>query len=227
MFKTSLLIMRTHVDNHGAIIASCDSDVLQFERDTYSYVWPRDGAICAMAFDAAGFQEVSRLFFEFCNRAITNDGYFKHKYWSDGSVGSSWHALVDGKGEPQLPIQLDETALVLYALWKHFQKYRDLEFINKVYPRLVVGGVHAGYKDPKTGLPKPSFVGGASRHFHVNGSLRLLSVIFAAKFAKVFYDSKRQEELNAVVGQMRSDDVALVRPQAWKVCQGYSHRRKR
>ncbi len=35
MFKTSLLIMRTHVDNHGAIVSSCDSDVLQFNRDTY------------------------------------------------------------------------------------------------------------------------------------------------------------------------------------------------
>lgn len=92
LFKASLLIMRTHVDNRGAIVSSCDSDVLQFNRDTYSYVWPRDGAICAMAFDAAGFQEVSRLFFEFCSRVITDEGYFMHKYWSDGSVGSSWHA---------------------------------------------------------------------------------------------------------------------------------------
>lgn len=95
MFKTSLLIMRTHVDNQGAIISSCDSDVLHFNRDTYSYVWPRDGAICAIAFDMAGFQEVSRLFFEFCNRVISDEGYFMHKYWSDGSPGSSWHALID------------------------------------------------------------------------------------------------------------------------------------
>jgi GH15 family glucan-1,4-alpha-glucosidase len=207
MFKTSLLIMRTHVDNHGAIIASCDSDVLQFERDTYSYVWPRDGAICAMAFDAAGFQEVSRLFFEFCNRAITDEGYFRHKYWSDGSVGSSWHALVDGKGDPQLPIQLDETALVLYALWKHFQKYRDLEFISKVYPRLVVKAAEfmQSYKDPKTGLPKASFDLWEEQAgtFTSTAACVCSALSSAAKFAKVFYDSKRQEELNAVVGQMR------------------------
>jgi GH15 family glucan-1,4-alpha-glucosidase len=38
LYKRSLLIMRTHVDENGAIIASCDSDVLQFNRDTYSYV---------------------------------------------------------------------------------------------------------------------------------------------------------------------------------------------
>jgi GH15 family glucan-1,4-alpha-glucosidase len=207
LFKTSLLIMRTHVDNHGAIISSCDSDVLQFNRDTYSYVWPRDGAICAMAFDAAGFQEVSRLFFEFCNRAITDEGYFKHKYWSDGSVGSSWHALVDGKRQAQLPIQLDETALVLYSLWRHFQRYRDLEFISKVYPRLVIRASEflQNYRDLETGLPKASFDLWEEQAgvFTSTAACVCSALSSAARFAKVFYDSKRQEELNAVVAQMK------------------------
>jgi GH15 family glucan-1,4-alpha-glucosidase len=72
MLKRSLLIMRAHVDKGGGIVASCDTDVLQFpSTDTYSYVWPRDGAIVAMAFDQAGFGEVSRQFFDFCHRAIS------------------------------------------------------------------------------------------------------------------------------------------------------------
>ena len=62
--------MRSHVDNGGGIISSCDSDLLQFNRDTYSYVWPRDGAIIAMAFDMAGFPEVARMFFRFCDKNI-------------------------------------------------------------------------------------------------------------------------------------------------------------
>ena len=207
LFKTSLLIMRTHVDNRGAIISSCDSDVLQFNRDTYSYVWPRDGAICAMAFDAAGFQEVSRLFFEFCSRAVTDEGYFMHKYWPDGSVGSSWHALIDDSGNLQLPIQLDETALVLYALWKHFQKFRDLEFISQVYPRLVVKPAQfmQNYIDPETGLPKPSFDMWEEKTgtFTATAACVCSALSSAAKFAKVFYDSKRQEELNAVASRMK------------------------
>lgn len=207
LFKASLLIMRTHVDNHGAIISSCDSDVLQFNRDTYSYVWPRDAAVCAMAFDAAGFQEVSRLFFEFCDRAITDEGYFKHKYWSDGSAGSSWHALITGNGEPQLPIQLDETALVLHALWKHFQKYRDLEFISRIYPRLVVKASEflQSYRDTQTGLPKPSFDLWEEQAGTFTSTVACVcsALSSAAKFAKVFYNSKRQEELNAVVGEMK------------------------
>jgi len=207
MFKTSLLIMRSHVGNNGAIISSCDSDVLQFNRDTYSYVWPRDGAICALAFDMAGFQEVSRLFFEFCNRVITDEGYFRHKYWPDGSVGSSWHALVDADGEAQLPIQLDETALVTYALWKHFQKYRDLEFISKVYPRLVLRATEflLNYRDKETGLPKFSFDMWEEKSgiFTSTTSTVCAALSSAAKFAKVFYDSKRQEALNEVTTQMK------------------------
>jgi GH15 family glucan-1,4-alpha-glucosidase len=207
LFKASLMIMRTHIDNRGAIISSCDSDVLQFNRDTYAYMWPRDAAVCAMAFDLAGYQEVSRLFFEFCNRVISDEGYFMHKYWSDGSVGSSWHPLVDAQGAAQLPIQLDETALVLDALWRHFQRYRNLEFISKVYPRLVAkpGEFMQGYVQSVTGLPKPSFDMWEEKAgvFTSTASAVCSALSSAAKFARVFYDTKRQESLNQAALSMK------------------------
>jgi GH15 family glucan-1,4-alpha-glucosidase len=207
MFKASLLIMRTHVDNHGAIIASCDSDVLQFNRDTYSYIWPRDAAICAMAFDMAGFQEVSRLFFEFCNRVVTDEGYFLHKYWPDGSTGSSWHPLVNANGQSQLPIQLDETALVLLALWKHFLRYRNVEFIRKVYPRLVekTAAFMQHYVDSETGLPKPTFDLWEEKFgvFTSTACCVCSALSCAAKFARVFYDSKRLAILNDAASRMK------------------------
>ena len=207
MFKTSLLIMRTHVDNHGAIISSCDSDVLQFNRDTYSYMWPRDAAICAVAFDRAGFQEVSTLFFNFCNRVISDEGYFRHKYWSDGSAGSSWHALVSTEGETQLPIQLDETALVVYALWKHFQRFHDVEFISRVYPRLVVKATEfmQNYSDASTMLPKASFdMWEENSGVYTSTACCVCSAFSsAAKFARVFYDGNRQEKLDAAASGMR------------------------
>jgi GH15 family glucan-1,4-alpha-glucosidase len=208
LFKTSLLIMRAHVDNHGGIISSCDSDVLQYNRDTYSYVWPRDAAIAAMAFDAAGFQETSSLFFKFCNRAISDEGYFKHKYWSDGSVGSSWHPLVDPKKQPQLPVQLDETALVLQALWKHYQKHRDLEFIKKIYQKLVIQPAEflLGYIDPQTNLPKKCFGPWEERTGQFTSTAATICAAFsaAAKFARVFYDSARQQTLTEAAAKMRA-----------------------
>ena len=134
----------------------CDSNILQFNRDTYSYVWMRDGSIASMAFDLAGFPEVTRRFFRFCDKVITEDGFFHHKYSPDGSVGSSWLAASGFEG---LAIEEDETALVLYALWRHFQKFRDIEFIEAVYPNLVLRTTDflLKYIDPKTGLPRPSF----------------------------------------------------------------------
>jgi GH15 family glucan-1,4-alpha-glucosidase len=86
---------------------------MQFSRDTYSYVWPRDGALGDRRLDLAGFQDVARSFYTFCQKAITADGYFYHKYNPDGSPASSWHPWVI-KGEAALPIQEDETALVVW-----------------------------------------------------------------------------------------------------------------
>jgi GH15 family glucan-1,4-alpha-glucosidase len=207
MFKTSLLVMRTHVDNGGAVIASCDSDILAFNRDTYSYVWPRDGALVALAFDAAGFHEVSRTFFLFCNDIITQRGFFHHKYLADGSRGSSWHAWVDSKGKYQLPIQEDETALVLYALWKHYQKYRDIEFIGKVYANLVVRAADfiLEHREETTGLPKPSFDLWEEKIgiFVSTAATICAALTAAAQFAQLFYDSKRQELLSESAAQMK------------------------
>ena len=212
LFKGSLLIMRSHVDNGGGIISSCDSDVLQFNRDTYSYVWPRDGAIIAMAFDMAGFPEVARMFFRFCDKTINQSGYFNHKYSPDGSIGSSWHALIDTSGKIQLPIQEDETALVLFALYKHFQRYGDLEFTSKVYPKLVLSTSDflLNYRDPATGLPKPSFGIWEEKAgvFSSTVSTVISALESAAGFAKVFYDSERQEKLTEAGNEMKKAMLA-------------------
>ena len=116
--------MRTHADDHGAIIASADSDMLQSGRDTYSYMWPRDGAFSAMAFDMAGNFVIAERFFSFCARVIDEKGYLMHKYRPDDSLGSSWHPWMRN-GKVELPIQEDETALVLIGLWHHYFHSKD------------------------------------------------------------------------------------------------------
>jgi len=212
LFKTSLLIMRSHVDNGGGIISSCDSDMLQFNRDTYSYVWPRDGAITAMAFDMAGFPEVARMFFRFCDRTVNQRGYFSHKYSTDGSIGSSWHPLIDASGKMQLPIQEDETALVLIALHKHFQRYGDLEFISKVYPKLILnaGEFLLDHRDSATGLPKPSFDIWEEKAgvFTSTVSTVVSALQSAAEFAKVFFDIDRHEKLTEAATEMKKAMLA-------------------
>lgn len=159
LFKRSLLTVRTQIDNDGAIIAANDSDYLQFNRDTYSYLWPRDGAFVADAMDAAGFPDIVRQFFKFSADVIQPGGYFLHKYNPDGSPASSWHPWVDKQGRPQLPIQEDETALVLWALWRHYKRYRDIEYVRPLWVSLIQKAADflVRYRDPYTKLPLPSW----------------------------------------------------------------------
>ena len=158
LFKRSLLVVRTQIDNGGAIIAANDSDIMQFSRDTYSYLWPRDGAFVADAMDAAGFPNISRSFFVFCAKTIEDGGYFLHKYNPDGTPASSWHPWV-ANGKPQLPIQEDETALVIWALWRHYVRYRDIEFVRPLWVNLIqkAADFMVRFRDPVTKLPLPSY----------------------------------------------------------------------
>ncbi|HVR89181.1 MAG TPA: glycoside hydrolase family 15 protein [Candidatus Limnocylindria bacterium] len=159
LYKQSTLIIRTQVDNRGAIIAGNDSDALRFNRDTYSYLWPRDGALVAHALDLAGYGEVTRRFFYLCGELMTRDGYLLHKYNPDGSLGSSWHAWSTPDGRLELPIQEDETGLPIWALWQHYDRDRDIEFVRPLYRKLVRTGADfmSSYREPRTKLPAPSF----------------------------------------------------------------------
>jgi len=158
LFKKSLMFVRAHVDDEGGIIASTDSDILQHGKDTYAYVWPRDAVYSALCLARAGDPNVARRFFIFCKNVIAPPGYFMHKYLPDGSLGSSWHPWVKN-AKPQLPIQEDETALVVWSLYEHYLHSRDLEFIESIYNPLIEKAADflASFRTKTTGLPNPSY----------------------------------------------------------------------
>jgi GH15 family glucan-1,4-alpha-glucosidase len=150
--------MRVHTDNRGGIIASSDTDMLHHGRDTYSYVWPRDAALIAHAFDVAGYHEVAERFFRFIATCQEPQGYMMHKYLTDGSLGSSWHPWMQ-HGAAKLPIQEDETATILVMLWRHYELIRDVEFIESLYNTFIEPAARflSDYIEPTTGLPQASF----------------------------------------------------------------------
>jgi oligosaccharide amylase len=158
LYRRSLLTMRVHTDNRGGIIASSDTDMLHHGRDTYSYVWPRDGALIAHVFDTAGYHDVARRFFSFIATCQEPAGYLMHKYLTDGSLGSSWHAWLQ-RGVAELPIQEDETASILFTLWKHYERTPDIEYIESLYNSFIEPAAQflCDYIEPVTGLPHASF----------------------------------------------------------------------
>ena len=59
----------------------------------------------------------------------------------------------------QLPIQEDESASVLVALWKHYQASKDLEFIESLYKPLIekIAVFLVNFRNSETGLPLASY----------------------------------------------------------------------
>ena len=156
--KRSLLVIKAHIDARGGIIASCDSGIYNYGRDYYSYVWPRDGAYALWPLIRLGYKEEPQKFFEFCRDVLTPEGYLAHKYQPDKAIGSSWHALTQN-GQPELAIQEDETASVIFMLGEYYQYSKDKEFVRNLYETLIkpASDFMAGFIDEQTGLPHPSF----------------------------------------------------------------------
>lgn len=208
LYRRSLLIIRTQIDNDGAIVAANDAEGLRFGRDTYSYVWPRDGALVARALILAGYPEATRSFFHFCAGVIRPEGYFLHKYTPDGSTGSSWHPWVTPDGDLQLPIQEDETALVLYALWLFYDHTRDVEFIKPFYRTLIRGAADflVRYRDPATGLPMPSYDLWEERHgIHTFTVASVYAALRAASdFTALFGDDGLSREYRSAAEEVRT-----------------------
>jgi glucoamylase len=206
-YVRSLLTLRTQIDNGGAIIAANDSDISSDVRDTYSYMWSRDGALVAHALNKAGYLDIPRTFFQFCEQVHSREGYMLHKYNPDGSLASSWLPW-DFNGAKQLPIQEDETALVLWALWEHFSRYGDVSFIKPLYRSLIcpLADFMASFRDAKTGLPLPSYDLWEERRGILSWTVASTwgGMTAAAHFAEAFGETDRAKSYHKVALEIKT-----------------------
>lgn len=230
LYHRSLLILRTQTDWAGGILAGNDSDIVHFNRDTYSYIWPRDGALVAHALDQSGHPTASRNFFRFIPGLLEPEGYLLHKYNPDGTLASSWHPWVEN-GQMQLPIQEDSTALVIWSLWHHFVYYRDLDFIRPLYQPLIIKAAEfmCRYRDAGTGLPAPSYDLWEERRgisaFTVGAVFGGLTA--ASLFCRVFGEDDRAEQYRRAAAEIRdAASLHLWRPEANRFCRLLSRNRQ-
>ena len=207
LYKRSLLIVHTQIDYGGAVLAANDHDVTERATDHYSYLWTRDGAFVSNALDLAGYSHLTRKFFDFCGKIVHKDGYFLQKYNPDGTLASGWHASWDiNRQEKVFPIQEDETALILWALWDHYDRYRDIEFAHRLYRKLTIpcADFLDSFRDPATGLPKPSWNLWEDRHgVHTFTCATVVAGLkAAANFAVLFAEYDTAERYRAAAEQV-------------------------
>jgi len=206
LFTRSLLVLRTQTDRDGGITAGNDSDARTHNDGSYSYVWPRVGAIAALGLDEAGYPEMTRDFFTFCSTALSEDGYLLPRYFTDGALGSMRQPWVRN-GKSVIPIQEDGIALVVYALWKHFERYRDIEFVESLYHTFILEAAEfmADYVDRDTNLPHPCFDVWEERYgVHTATVAAVIAALWAAaRFARAFGDGELAQKYNDTADRMK------------------------
>lgn len=166
LVQASLHVVRTQTAATGAILAANDSSILETNRATYSYMWPRDGALVAMATDALGVPEIARDHFRFCRSLLSKDQpFFFHKYCPDGSLGATWHPWIH-HGRAHLPIQEDETSLFVLGLCRHAKQFGPDVLEGGMYEEAICAPCDfmCEFVNDELHLPRPSYDLWEERH---------------------------------------------------------------
>jgi GH15 family glucan-1,4-alpha-glucosidase len=124
LYERSLVTLRLHQTPEGAIVGGFEPEPDEVARQEVRWCWNRDAAIAADALDRAGYPGSARSYFMFAARsARAHDGL---------------HAAVRNDGAPAAaPDDPDALALPLWALARHFDRGRDVEFISPILRDLV------------------------------------------------------------------------------------------
>ncbi len=205
LFLHSAMVVKSHIDKRGAVIASTDTTMLNYSRDAYGYCWPRDGAYALWPLIRLGYVTEPRRFFEFTRRGLHQSGYLMHKYQADGALGSSWHPYVHGSISAP-PIQEDETALTLFMFAQYYHIQKDPKLLGEFYETFVkrMADFLAGYLDDMTGLPKPTY-DLWEENFMI--TTYTTSVVFAALQAAAELAEIMEDADSAVKWRAASDDI--------------------
>jgi GH15 family glucan-1,4-alpha-glucosidase len=117
-----------------------------------------------------------------------------------------------------VPIQEDETALVIWALWRHYDKSRDIEFVHYLYRNLIVrcADFMVGFRREDLNLPAPSWnLWEDRRGIHTFTCATVVAGLrAAANFARLFgeadraalYDETANETVEAIAKHLYSPE---------------------
>lgn len=149
LYSRSIFVLRNVASSNGAIIASPDLSSL-LSGDTYNYCWWRDGGFVAKAMDEAGLYENADRFLSFASACQGPAGFWVHRHFPDGEVGSTWH--------PPPFLQVDQTATVVGAVWHHYKRFGDLDRLLERWPMVkAAANFLSGFRDAGSRLPAASF----------------------------------------------------------------------
>ena len=120
--RTILLFSILTNHNTGGISAGLEVDEQKNKCGRYSYCWHRDAVFITKSFDILGMkEEISRFYKVFCPKTQSDSGLWEQRFFTDGNLAPSWG------------YQIDETASVVYGVYHHYKRNKDVEFLKETY----------------------------------------------------------------------------------------------
>lgn len=117
--RTILLFPLLINDVTGGISAGVESDEYKTKCGRYSYCWPRDAAFITEAFDEINMtKETDKFYKSFCKMTQSRDGGWEQRFYTDGRLAPCWG------------YQIDETASVVFGVYRHYEKTKNIKFLK-------------------------------------------------------------------------------------------------
>lgn len=117
--RSILLFPMLTNEEFGGISAGVEVDEEKTKCGRYSYCWTRDAVFITRAFDIVGMKEESEKFYkEFCKKTQSKNGMWEQRFYTDGRLAPCWG------------YQVDETASVIFGVYEHFKRFKDINFLK-------------------------------------------------------------------------------------------------
>ena len=108
--------------NTGGISAAIEVDEGFEKCGRYNYCWPRDAVFITNALDKIGMEKETQKFYQnFCKMTQSKNGVWEQRFFTDGKLAPCWG------------YQIDETASVVYGVYKHYENTKNQAFLKSCF----------------------------------------------------------------------------------------------
>ncbi len=117
--RSILLFPLLSNEQTGGIQAAVEVDENRTSCGRYAYCWPRDAIFVTQAMDLIGMEkETERFYKNFCKNTQSKNGRWEQRFYTDCRLAPCWG------------YQIDETASVVYGVYKHYERTKDEKFLK-------------------------------------------------------------------------------------------------
>ena len=120
IYDRTILCMPLLVNSEtGGISAGIEVDETRSKCGRYSYCWLRDAVYISEALDILNMQDANDKFYKkFCKMTQSKNGMWEQRFFTDGRLAPCWG------------YQVDETASVVFGVYRHYLVTKDKKFLK-------------------------------------------------------------------------------------------------